>query len=134
MRAYPASRISKEARDTSAICMKSWIPTYEPKAMKSSLLLGPFGDSEFWEFSLLGDFMFLTSDNSQLCIDSQYSSQQLTGVWSLKHHISQPIYIFNRARVLHLDRLKEGLVYIALAPHTKISRNPMSGYKNDHDH
>ena len=40
-------------------------------------------------------------------IDSQYSSQQLTFVWSLKHHISQPFNIFNR-RVLHLDRLKEG--------------------------
>ena len=56
----------------------------------------------------LGDFMFQTSDNSQLCIDSQYSSQQLIFVWSLKHQISQPIYIFNRVRVLHLDRLKEG--------------------------
>jgi hypothetical protein len=28
----------------------------------------------------LGDFMFQTSDNSQLCIDSQHSSQQLTFV------------------------------------------------------
>ena len=53
-------------------------------------------------------FMFQTWDNSQLCTDSQYSSQQLSFVWILKHHISQPIYIFNRARVLHLDRLKEG--------------------------
>ena len=35
MRAYPASRISKEARDTSAICMKSWIPTYEPTLSNS---------------------------------------------------------------------------------------------------
>ena len=55
-----------------------------------------------------GEFMFQTSDNSQLCIDSQHSSQQLTFVWSLKHQVSQPIYIFNRVRVLHLDRLKEG--------------------------
>ena len=35
VRAYPASRISKEARDTSAICMKSWIPTYEPTLSNS---------------------------------------------------------------------------------------------------
>ena len=52
--------------------------------------------------------MFQTSDNSQLCIDSQYSSRQLTFVWSLKHQISQPIYFFYRVRVLYLDRLKEG--------------------------
>ena len=47
------------------------------KAMKSSPLLGPFVDSEFWGFSVenidrLGAMMFQTSDNSQLCIDSQY--------------------------------------------------------------
>ena len=53
-------------------------------------------------------FMFQTSDNSQFCIDSQYSSQKLTIVWSLKHQKTQPIYIFNRVRVLHLDRFKEG--------------------------
>ena len=44
----------------------------------------------------LGVFMFQTSDNSQLCIDSQYSSQQLTIVSSLKHKNTQPLYIFNR--------------------------------------
>ena len=53
----------------------------------------------------LGAMMFQTSDNSQLCIDSQYSSQQLTIVWSLIHHTTQPILIFSRVRVLHLDRL-----------------------------
>ena len=52
--------------------------------------------------------MFQTSDNSQLCIDSQHSSQQLTFVLILKHRISQSIYIFSRVKVLHLDRLKEG--------------------------
>ena len=52
--------------------------------------------------------MFQTSDNGQLCIDSQYSSQWLTIVWSLKHQNTQPIYIFSWVRVLHLDRLKEG--------------------------
>ena len=29
-------------------------------------------------------------------VDSQYSSRQLTFVLSLKHQISQPIYVFNR--------------------------------------
>ena len=56
----------------------------------------------------LGAMLFQTSDNSQLCIDSQYSSRQLTILWSLIHHSTQPILIFFRVRVLHLDRLKEG--------------------------
>ena len=51
----------------------------------------------------LGTMMFQTSDDSQLCIDSQHSSQQLTIFWSLMHHSAQPILIF-----FHLDRLKEG--------------------------
>ena len=44
------------------------------KAMKSTPLLGPFGDSEFYGFfsveniDRLGAMMFQTSDNSQLCI------------------------------------------------------------------
>jgi hypothetical protein len=54
----------------------------------------------------LGVMMFQTSDNSQLRIDSQYSSQQLTIVWSLIHHNTQPILIFSKVSVLHLDRLK----------------------------
>ena len=53
-------------------------------------------------------FMFQTWDNSQLCTDSQYSSQHLTIGWSLIHHSTQHILIFSRVRVLHLDRLKEG--------------------------
>ena len=45
------------------------------KAMKSSPLLGPFGDSEFWGFSVenidrLGVMMFQTSDNSQLLVSA----------------------------------------------------------------
>ena len=52
--------------------------------------------------------MFQTLDNCQLCIDSQHSSQQLTIVWSWIHHSTQPILIFSRIKVLHLDRLKEG--------------------------
>ena len=55
--------------------------------------------------------MYQSSDNSQLCIDSQYSSKQLTIVWTLIHHSTQPILIFSKARVLHLDRLKEGTLF-----------------------
>ena len=51
------------------------------KAMKSSPFLGPFCGFRILEiFSVeniarLGVFMFQSSDNSQLRIDSQYSSQ-----------------------------------------------------------
>ena len=69
------------------------------KAMKSSPLLGPFGVSEFWGFSLLkikiGWVLWCFKlQTSQLCIDSQYSSEQMTIVWSLIHHSTQPILIF----------------------------------------
>ena len=50
--------------------------------MKLSPLLGPSGMGIFSVENIyrLGDFMFQTSDNSQLCIDSQCYSQQLTFV------------------------------------------------------
>ena len=44
----------------------------------------------------LGDLMFQTSDNSQLQRRVLWINGQLTIFWSLKHKISQPIYIFNR--------------------------------------
>ena len=56
----------------------------------------------------LGDLMFQTSDNSQLLRRVLWISAELTIVSSLKHKNKQPLYIFNRVRVLHLDRLKEG--------------------------
>ena len=55
----------------------NWLCFIKIKAMKSSPLLGPFCGSQFLEFeniARLSVFMFQTSDNSQLCIDSQYSS------------------------------------------------------------
>ena len=51
---------------------------------------------------------FLHKPSFLIWIDSQYSSQYLTIVWSLKHQNTQPIYVFNRVRVLHLNGLKEG--------------------------
>ena len=53
-------------------------------------------------------FMFQTCDNSQLLRRVLWISAELTIVSSLKHKNTQPLYIFNRLRVLHLDRLKEG--------------------------
>ena len=52
--------------------------------------------------------MFQTSDNSQLLRRVLWISAELTIVSSLKHKNTQPLCIFNRVRVLHLDRLKEG--------------------------
>ena len=52
--------------------------------------------------------MYQTLDISQLLRRVLWINAQLTIVWSLKHHSTQPIYIFSRLRVLHLDRLKEG--------------------------
>ena len=65
----------------------------------------------------LGVFMFQTSDNSQLCFYSQYSSQQLTIVSSLKHKNTQPLYIFNREYPQNSEPQngpRSGLDYIAL--------------------
>ena len=62
-------------------------------------------------------FMFQTSDNSQLCIDSQYSSQQLPIVSSLKHKNTQPLYIFNRENSQNSkpqNGPRRGLDFIAL--------------------
>ena len=58
----------------------------------------------------LGALMFQiqTSDNSQLLRGVLWISAELTIVSSLKHKNTQPLYIFNRVRVLHLDRLREG--------------------------
>ena len=53
-------------------------------------------------------FMFQTWDNSQLLRRVLWISAELTIVSSLKHKNTQPLYIFYRVSVLHLDRLKEG--------------------------
>ena len=61
--------------------------------------------------------MFQTSDNSQLCIDSQYSSQYLTIVSSLKHKNTQPLYIINRENPQNSETQngpRRGLDFIAL--------------------
>ena len=53
-------------------------------------------------------FIFQTWDNSQLLRRALWIIAELTIVSCVKHKITQPLYIFNRVRVLHLDRLKEG--------------------------
>ena len=55
-----------------------------------------------------GDLMLQTSDNSQLLRRVLWISAELTIISSLKHKNTQPLYIFNKVRFLHLDRLKEG--------------------------
>ena len=52
-------------------------------------------------------FMFKTCSNSQLLRRVLWiSAEQPIGA-SLKHKNTQPLYIFSRVRVLHLNRLKE---------------------------
>ena len=52
-------------------------------------------------------FMFKSCSNSQLLRRVLWiSAEQPIGA-SLKHKNTQPLYIFNRVRVLHLNRLKE---------------------------
>ena len=46
----------------------------------------------------------------------EYCESELTIVSSLKHKNTQPLYIFNRVRVLHIDRLKEGTWLHSFAP------------------
>ena len=60
-------------------------------------------------------FMFQTWDNSQLLRRVLWISAELTIVSSLKHKKTQPLYIFKRVTVLHLDRLKEGTLLHSFA-------------------
>ena len=65
----------------------------------------------------LGDLMFQTSDKSQLLRRVLWINAQLTIVWSLKHKISQPIYIFNRQNSQNSESPngpRRGLDFIAL--------------------
>ena len=58
----------------------------------------------------LGDLMFQTSDKSQLLRRMLWINAQLTIVWSLKHEISQPIYIINEKipRILNHQMVQGG--------------------------
>ena len=82
------------------------VKQYGPKLCNqvSSLSLSRWRDPYPIEnIDRLGVLMFQTSDNIQLLS----INAELTIVSSLKHKNTQPLYIFNRVRVLHLDRLKE---------------------------
>ena len=52
-------------------------------------------------------FMFQTCSNSQLLRRVLWISAEQTIGASLKHKNTQPLYIFSRVRVFHLNRLKE---------------------------
>ena len=61
--------------------------------------------------------MFQTSDRSQLLRRVLWINAQLTIVWSLKHKITQPIYIFNRENSQNSESPngpRRGLDFIAL--------------------
>ena len=61
--------------------------------------------------------MYQTSDNSQLLRRVLWINAQLTIVWSLKHHSTQPILIFNRENPQNSESPngpKRGLDFIAL--------------------
>ena len=62
--------------------------------MKSSPLLRPFWGFSVENIARFGVIMFQTSDNSQLCIDSQYSSRYLAD-YCLKFETSKhPTYLY----------------------------------------
>ena len=84
-------------------------PNYEVKSPLWTILwfriLGIFSVENI---KMLCVFIFQTWDNSQLLRRVLWISAELTIVSSLKHTNTQPLYIFNRVSVLHLDRPKEG--------------------------
>jgi hypothetical protein len=79
---------------------KLWdqVPSLDHFAVQNS------GDFLCWNYKV---FMFQTWDNSHLLRRVLWISAELSVVSSLKHKNTQPLYMFNRVRVLHLDRLKE---------------------------
>ena len=65
----------------------------------------------------LGDLMFQSSDKSQLLWRVLWINAKSTIVWSLKHKISQPVYIFNRENYRNSESPngpRRGLDFIAL--------------------
>ena len=62
--------------------------------------------------------MLQNSDNSQSCIDLQYSSQQLTIGATFKYKNTQPLYIFNKENPQNSEPQngpRKGLDFIALS-------------------
>ena len=65
----------------------------------------------------LGDFMFQTSDNSQLLRRVLWINAELTIVWSLKHKNTQPSHISNKENPQNSESQngpRRGLDFIAL--------------------
>ena len=118
MRLYgltPGKVIIYKSRGELSLCQRQ---SYEIKSPPWAILwfriLGFFSVENIVRLDV---FIFQTSDNSQLCIDSQYSSQQLTIGASFKHKNTQPLYIFNRENPQNSEPqngLRRGLDFIAL--------------------
>ena len=85
-----------------------WIQSYVIKSAPWTILwfriLGIFSVENIKRLCV---FMFQTWDNSQLLRRVLWISAELTIGATFKHKCTQPLYMFNRVRVLHLNRLKE---------------------------
>ena len=115
------------------ICLCSWIRSYLPPGHGRTVTSSAVTRSLLWciqsyviksapwtilWFRILGifsveyikrlrAFMFKSCSNSQLLRRVLWISAEQTIGASLKHKNTQPLYMFNRVRVLHLNRLKE---------------------------
>ena len=97
--------ISSFTVDISILLCQSYEIKFPPWTILWFRILGIFSVENIKRLCV---FMFQTWDNSQLLRRVLWISAELTIVSSLKHKNTQPLYILNRVRVLHLDRLKEG--------------------------
>ena len=80
---------------------------FSKKFKKSFLTRLPFISTVQPRPQLRIDFSYYEISGPDIC-SLICASQQLTIVWSLIHHSTQPFLIFSRVTVLHLERLKEG--------------------------
>jgi hypothetical protein len=82
--------------------------SYEIKSPPWTILwFGILGIFSVENIKRLCGFMFKTCSNSQLLRRVLWISAEQTIGASFKHKNTQPLYISNRVRVLHLNRLKE---------------------------
>ena len=85
-------------------CYQSYVIKSAPWTILWFRILGIFSVENIKRLCV---FVFQTCSNSQLLRRVLWISAEQTIGASLKHKNTQPLYIFNRVRVLHLNRLKE---------------------------
>ena len=86
------------------LCNQSYVIKFAPWTISWFRILGIFSVENIKRLCI---FMFQTCSNGQLLRRVLWISAEQTIGASLKHKNTQPLYIFNRVRVLHLNRLKE---------------------------